>query len=196
MRPTAVRLTTKSAVIDGDYRYILTRSWEPSPVRNLGCVAWIMLNPSTADAEKDDPTLIRCIDYSQALGFTSLSVTNLFAYRESYSNKLHSVEKPIGDNNDQWIISAAQKADFVVVAWGNSGMYLHRNDEVERLLGNLVIPLHALAVTKYGQPCHPLYLKPDLSPVALDTLRRGVLNEAQYESYVKRGRRLCGAKES
>jgi len=52
----------------GKYRYLLERKWGIG----LPCVTWIMLNPSTADAEKDDPTIRRCIGFSKAWGYGSL----------------------------------------------------------------------------------------------------------------------------
>ena len=58
----------------GRYRYRLTRRWGDG-----GAVAFVMLNPSTADAEKDDPTIRRCIGFAREWRFGRLIVVNLFA---------------------------------------------------------------------------------------------------------------------
>lgn len=63
---------------DGVYRYRLTREWG----ENLDAckrVCFVMLNPSTADASKDDPTIRKCIGFATRLGFDALEVVNLFA---------------------------------------------------------------------------------------------------------------------
>ena len=59
---------------DGRYRYDLWRQWEPGP--RLG---FIMCNPSTADADLDDPTIRRCVGFARREGFAGITVRNLFA---------------------------------------------------------------------------------------------------------------------
>jgi hypothetical protein len=70
---------SKSATISqcGLYRYDLWRRWDSS----IPGVAFIGLNPSTADAEKDDPTIRKCVAYAKKWGFGSLCMLNLFAFR-------------------------------------------------------------------------------------------------------------------
>ena len=93
-RQGVTRLATFSTC--GRYRYTLTRIWgEPDGER----AAFILLNPSTADAEKDDPTIRRCIAYARAWGFVGLEILNLFAWRSTDPHNLRMVPDPIGPMN-------------------------------------------------------------------------------------------------
>ncbi len=44
------------AILSGRYRYLLWRTWDETCPRLL----WVLLNPSKADEQTDDPTLRRC----------------------------------------------------------------------------------------------------------------------------------------
>jgi hypothetical protein len=148
---------TRSAVIsdDGLYRYRLDRRWGLGPR-----VSWIMLNPSTADAEQDDPTLRRITGFSRAWGFSALTVVNLYAWRATDPMRLWFVDDPVGPENDRYLTEACAGTD-VIAAWGASG-HLDRIREVLALPG--MDRLKALALTQAGQPRHPLYLRGDLTP--------------------------------
>ena len=104
------------AVITGDYRYLLWREWNS----NNKTVSFIMLNPSLADAEINDPTITRCIKFSQAWGYDRLEVVNLFAYRTSKPSLLKQAVEPIGEDNDRYILETALRSDLVILAWGQS----------------------------------------------------------------------------
>jgi hypothetical protein len=149
---------------DGLYRYRLTRRWGG---QNDPCICWIMLNPSTADAVVDDPTIRRCISFSEAWGFGSLIVVNLFALRSTDPKALLMADvDPIGPENDHAIRLAAVEANCVMAAWGTKGAYLHRNAAVIRLVtDDCMEKMHALTITKDGHPKHPLYVKGGTSPV-------------------------------
>ena len=142
------------------YRYRLARTWDPTgPV-----VAFVMLNPSTADAEVLDPTVRRCVGFARAWEFGSLEVVNLFAFRATDPRDLLRADAPVGPANDRAILDAVSVADRVVVAWGARGTHLGRAAAVTGLLrAGPVRPL-ALATTKDGQPRHPLYLRADTRP--------------------------------
>jgi hypothetical protein len=147
---------------DGLYRYRLTRRWGG---QNDPCICWIMLNPSTADAVVDDPTIRRCISFSEAWGFGSLIVVNLFAFRSTDPDLLPSVEDPIGPRNDHAIRLAALEANRCIAAWGTKGGHRHRNADVIRLVtDDCMEDMHALTITKDGHPKHPLYVKGDTVP--------------------------------
>ena len=72
------RYTAKNAVLSLDmkYRYVLRRDWGEAPE-----VMFVMLNPSTADALKDDATVRKCVGFADAAGHGGLIICNLFALR-------------------------------------------------------------------------------------------------------------------
>lgn len=144
---------------NGLYRYTLDRDL----FAGEGTVAFIMLNPSTADATQDDPTIRRCIGYGISWGFQKLLVGNLFALRATKPIKLLAADDPVGPENDRWLREIANEADLVVCAWGAHKLAAKRAREA-------VLPgeLTALKVTASGQPGHPLYLKKDLQPVKFE----------------------------
>lgn len=141
----------------GRYRYALWRRWEPRRPDLLV----VGLNPSTADATQDDPTIRRCVGFARQWGYGGLLVANLFAYRTPHPRQLKQAAEPIGPQNDQWIGQLASRAALVLVAWGNHGSYLGRDRAV---LARLPDP-HCLTVTRQGQPGHPLYLPAASQPV-------------------------------
>jgi hypothetical protein len=142
---------------DGQYRYFLSRCWNSSGRK----IAFIGLNPSTADATNDDPTIRRCIRFARDWGGGSVWMVNLFAFRSTQPAALRSATDPIGPENDAWLERAIDAADIVIAAWGNHGHLLGRSDCVaNRYRGRL----HALAVTKNGMPGHPLYVRADTHP--------------------------------
>lgn len=149
----------------GCYRYDLRRSWGAAPFRVIN---FIMLNPSTADASEDDPTIRRCIGYAKSWGYGGLVVTNLFAWRSTDPLVLYSVFDPVGSLNDGYIARWAGSSDLVVAAWGALGVIKQRCKEVLGELRELKVPVHALKLTASGQPGHPLYLPAHLVPLPME----------------------------
>lgn len=146
----------------GRYRYWLTRE-ELS--RRGPIVAFVMLNPSTADADALDPTVRRCVGYAREWGASKLIVTNIFALRSTDPRALYTDPAPVGPENEGYIRRAATEAHVVVCAWGNHGA-LHRQGEIAyRWLTLAGAQPRALKVTQDGHPAHPLYLRADLPPV-------------------------------
>lgn len=137
----------------GCYRYRLWRQWNAAAAR----LTFIMLNPSTADAQVNDPTIRRCLGFASAGADGSLEVVNLFAFRTPHPHLLQQANDPIGANCDAAILAAVQRSDCVVLAWGNHGQLYGRDQAVLKLLKSQ--PLHCLGLTQTGQPRHPLYLK-------------------------------------
>ena len=140
----------------GRYRYDLTRKWGSG----LPGVAFIGLNPSTADAVKDDPTIRRCIGFAKDWGFGRLVMLNLFAWRATSPTDLKKVEFPTGqERNNEVIRDHALACTQVICCWGAHGTYMDRDLYVVRMLRN--IDLQCLGRTKNGHPRHPLYLRKD-----------------------------------
>ena len=138
----------------GRYRYSLTRKF----FMGKGTVLFVMLNPSTADAETDDPTIRRCIGFARRWGFQELEVGNLFAWRATDPKELRQAEDPIGPENDRHLMHMSGAADAVIAAWGAHGAYQNRGRQVEGMLEGTV---EHLGLTKQGHPKHPLYLRAD-----------------------------------
>lgn len=143
------------AVFDksGAYRYRLWRHWDPA----LPKLCIIMLNPSTANAEQNDPTISRCINLAKEWGYGGVEVVNLFAYRATNPRDLWQADDPVGPSNDRYIKYAAAHSESCVVAWGNlPPTRLARAKSVLQILRarKLLCP----GVTKLSHPRHPLYL--------------------------------------
>ena len=142
----------------GQYRYWLHRSWPSGDGR---VICFVMLNPSTADHQQDDPTIRRCVGFAKAWGFSHLFVRNLFCLRATDPKQLLKVSDPVGPEADaELVISMA--ADMVLVAWGG-WVPLGREKRALELLATKDV--YCLGKTASGQPRHPLYCKGDLQPV-------------------------------
>jgi hypothetical protein len=152
---------------DGEpiFRYRLWRRWGPGRV-----ALFVMVNPSTADAAANDPTIRRCVGYAKTWGFDGIDVVNLCAYRSTKKKQLLAVADPIGPKNDEHIIAAALDARVarIVCAWGEDvvpGRAAHVVSLLQRTQGALgAAPILCLGVNKDGQPKHPLRLRKDLVP--------------------------------
>lgn len=118
-----------------------------------------MLNPSTADARRDDPTVRRCIGFARDWGYGGIEVVNIFALRATDPRELRSARDPIGPRNDAFILRAAAGSP-VVVAWGIHGALGDRGVLALKLFGARS-RLLALGRTRSGAPRHPLYLRRD-----------------------------------
>jgi hypothetical protein len=152
------RLLT-SAVLSTDrtYRYQLTRRWSDSPF-----LAWIMLNPSTADENTDDPTIRKCVRWARMGGFGGIAVLNLLALRATDPRELNTHLDPIGPENDRHIAEVVRKTieqgGSVACAWGCGGTLQGRASAVLRLLQEQGCRPLCLGTTREGQPRHPLYV--------------------------------------
>lgn len=140
---------------DGRYRYRLTRTWGAG--RRL---VFLMLNPSTADAERDDPTVTRCLTRAFNLGYFGVEVVNLFAFRSPYPAVMRRALDPVGrPDNDRAISNVVQVAGGpVVLAYGDDGAYRDRAEEVLALPCFGSAELLHLGLTKAGYPRHPLHV--------------------------------------
>lgn len=159
---------TRSAVISscGRYRYSLAREFDTS--RPL--LTWLMLNPSTADATVDDPTIRKVAGFTKRAGYGSLLVVNLFAWRATDPSDLRTeIRRPGGDpegpENQEAIMVAARISDAVVCAWGAHPWARYQAKRVLGWLRERNTKLRTLGLTKGGDPLHPLMPSYDGHPL-------------------------------
>lgn len=145
---------------DRTHRYALIIQWD----RKLPRLNFIMLNPSTADEVKNDPTVERQYRRARKRGYGTLLVTNIFALRSTDPKVLYDAVDPIGSRNDHYIRAWAELATDVFVGWGTHGALLNRGEEVLQLLKAAGISPRHLGLTKDGHPRHPLYMGYDVEP--------------------------------
>ncbi|OLF82705.1 hypothetical protein AWH63_06785 [Marinobacter sp. C18] len=143
----------------GQYRYLLTRPPE-SMLAERGTALFIMLNPSTADAEIDDQTICKCRAFARNWGCSGLTVANLYAFRATNPNRLWEQDDPVGPDNDDQLRALALEYGEAVCAWGNNAKP-ERVAEVVKIFREAGAKLWCLGKTKLGAPRHPLYIKSD-----------------------------------
>jgi len=137
----------------GRYRYTLSRIWN----EKLRLILFIGLNPSTADAEEDDPTIRRMTRFALDWRFGGMLVGNLFAYRATDPKDLTECEEPVGRFNNYWLEIMSQKVSIKVACWGAHGTLLKRDKQVLSMLDSFFI----FGLNQDGTPKHPLYLPAD-----------------------------------
>ncbi|WP_276200650.1 DUF1643 domain-containing protein [Chelatococcus sp. XZ-Ab1] len=139
----------------GLYRYRLTRHWDPDKAP----LTFVMLNPSTADAEVDDRTIRRCMGFAERERAGGIVVVNLYAYRATKPSALRSAADPRGPENDSHLMDAIRAATGrpIVCAWGTNGDGASFIRKAQAKGAELV----ALGITKRGHPRHPLYVPSD-----------------------------------
>lgn len=158
------------------YRYRLWEIWD----RTKPIVLYIMLNPSTADEVKNDPTVERCSRRAELLGCGGFRIANIFAWRSTdpkalYDTAIDPISEPpvvVGGvtlsvknmMNDQFIRTQALGANLVICGWGEHGAHMGRGDGVMAMLRNANVKPHALRLNKSGQPAHPLYIPYSAQP--------------------------------
>lgn len=146
---------------DGRYRAQLRRTWDESKEPAV----FIMLNPSTADAMVDDPTIRRCVGFARSWNLGGIFVVNLFQLRATDPRELLKGGELNPPDADAWITKAVSYTEVVIAAWGTVKKPLrYRTREVAALVAAQGKRLMALKTSKDGSPYHPLYLKADLTP--------------------------------
>lgn len=155
-----MRYEYKHAIIspEGLYRYSLTRSWDDNG--DCPMLGVFMLNPSTADAKKDDPTICAIRMMAKRWGFSGFHIGNLFGWRSSSTVRLQLavIEKvAVGLENDLWIRRIIDRSDKIMVGWGGEGAhYMERVRQVEHLIRHMAKIPYCIGVCENGQPKHPL----------------------------------------
>ncbi|MGD9544360.1 MAG: DUF1643 domain-containing protein [Methylocystis sp.] len=157
--PTVVREIERTAAISRcrAYRYSLMRRWSDAPL-----LPFVMLNPSTADAVEDDPTIRRCIGLARREGAGGILVANLYALRSPSPQALWAVRDPIGPKNWRTLVGLAAQAIEqsapIICAWGAQARQ-DQTDRALRMFQSSGARLACLGRTKEGAPRHPLYVR-------------------------------------
>jgi hypothetical protein len=154
----------------GRYRYLLERRWEGSGYT----ATFVMLNPSTADAEVDDPTIRRCMGFARSWDYSRVRVINLYALRATDPRALWQHDDPVGEHNDETLRRIADEhrvtGEPLVAAWGANAR-ADRVDRVLQIVRAAEADLSCLGVTNVGAPRHPLYLPRTATPTTWPNAR-------------------------
>ncbi len=142
----------------GKYRYLLWRVWSDT-FPPLGV---IMLNPSTADAVDDDPTITRMINRARRLQRGGIIVGNIYSFRATDPENMKAADDPIGLHNDAHLRMIGTLCDTVFLGWGTHGERIREKAVIDMLRALPRPPrLIHLGLTKDGSPKHPLYITYD-----------------------------------
>lgn len=146
----------------GRYRYLLTRQWR----NGSAAVMWVMMNPSTATAELDDPTLAKCRAFTARWGYSRMVVANVMAYRATHPADLLAVDEPVGARNYMVVREVLETENpLIVCGWGKLLPKLRGyGDLMEGWLRECGATLNYLRLNGDGSPAHPLYLHGTLRP--------------------------------
>lgn len=135
----------------GLYRYSLRRQWAPGHL-----VAFVGLNPSTADANIDDRTICKCRGFARRWGYSGFVMVNLFAFRATNPRVMKKAADPVGPENDAYLKHwSATTTCGLVAMWGAHGRFMERDTTVIKLLQGRI---DCLRHNQDGTPCHLLYL--------------------------------------
>jgi hypothetical protein len=149
-----------------NYRYRLSQIWDDSKPP----LYWLMLNPSTADEVKNDPTVERCERRARMWGYGGSVVFNIFAYRATDPKDMRAQADPVGPDNDKWITELARESQVldVVAGWGEHGAHMQRGQAVLDIFKSTQGRISALKVNGSGHPAHPLYIAYKATPQPLE----------------------------
>ncbi len=134
------------------YRYALWRRWSATPETNL--LVFIGLNPSTADAINDDPTIRRCIGFAKSFGFGGVMMLNAYAFRATKPALMKKAADPNGPLNDETLRQYGNAAAMVIAAWGNHCPH-DRQESVIKLIGRDIHCLGINASAPQASALHP-----------------------------------------
>lgn len=135
------------------YRYTLYRRWSAETGITA---AFIGLNPSTADATQDDPTIRRCVGFAMSWGCVGMYMLNAYAFRATDPKVMKAHHAPIGTDNNDYIQSVSRSCYFKVACWGAHILSM-RQESIKAMVKGL----QCFGLTAGGFPKHPLYLAKD-----------------------------------
>jgi len=136
----------------GKYRYKLWRIWD----NELPIAMCIGLNPSTANSQKNDPTIIILKKMLTKLGYGGFYMTNLFAFISSKPEDLLTCDDPLGDNDNK-LKEVKLLCDDIIACWGS---FKQATNRIKHLYNNNDFPnTKCFAISKDGNPIHPLAMQ-------------------------------------
>lgn len=143
------------------FRYTLQRYVKP-PIASFRWVAWVLNNPSTADHETDDPTVRRAWAFTESWGYNGMMFVNTNPHRSTNPSAQRMPNAQVLAYNDAYLMEAMSQCQLTVCGWGGNAIpeLVARTVRILHTCG----PLHALRITKQGNPTHPLYLPGNLQP--------------------------------
>jgi len=142
----------------GKYRWLLTRRWDiTKPVK---MIVWIMMNPSTATADVNDPTIAKVCRLSKRWGFNTVYILNMLAYRATKPQDCRKVVDPLGVRNLDFIKTYALSGSPIICAWGKTHPKLAHYETNMRVMLRSVktAKFYVLKLNNAGGPYHPLYV--------------------------------------
>lgn len=156
---------TNDCVFSSDrvYRYSLLHTISVPQQGHPKIIAWIGLNPSTADEQQLDPTLRRIRSFTEREGGTAFVMMNLFAFRATDPNEMRRAHRRevdvIGAQNDDIIKTWTSVAVKTIACWGAGWEFFPgRAAAVRDMIAARGATLQCLGRTQEGHACHPLYL--------------------------------------
>ncbi len=163
------------------YRYELFRYIDTEEFSSTTSIGWLMLNPSTADATKDDPTIRKCKGFTRRWGYNTFMVANLFALRSTQPSKLLTAIDPVGSVNDTYIrnLNSYEKIILAWGGWNNNSQFM--KDRVAKVLSMIDLrKAYCIGFNKSGTPIHPLMAKYTDAPVPWSIVSDPVIDRGQH----------------
>jgi hypothetical protein len=150
------------------YRWLLVRQWDLS--KPTKAILWILMNPSTATADVNDPTIAKVCKFSRRWGYNRVLIVNMMGYRATNPKDLLDLKNACGYENQIWIANLAVKGTPVICAWGKTHKRLmrHENSLRKMLRKTVGVKYYAMRLNNDGGPYHPLYLPDNTKPILFD----------------------------
>ncbi len=146
---------------DALYRYWLSRQIGPG-TRTLGLIG---VNPSIADARRDDQTIRKGVGFAARLKCDWLYMLNICAFRATDVRELKSARDPMGPSNRDCVLTILRRCDIVIAAWGRT---LKLPNDAARAFASELLALPNVMVLGFnddGSPKHPLFVPYDTALV-------------------------------
>lgn len=138
----------------GKYQYL---NVVPLENGDKGACVILGLNPLTREEGKTDKGFENCKAYAEKNGYSTLVFVNLYAFKDVDPTALVRLPDPVGEENNQWLLKAAEDSSIIIGAWGDFPRTKNRVYEVMKLLN--AYDFFAIQTNRNGSPSHPLAWK-------------------------------------